>query len=310
MIARASAGRARRGARRLRGAAGLLGALLALAPGRRVGAQASAPAPLPASAAGAPSAPAADAVLLRLAPRIGDTLHTRFEQVIRVEPKGWALREGAHRMSSLLVVHGHTSVDAPDAEGWFVSTSTDSVAIVAPDMPARSVEASRRALLASRTRMRVAPDGAMTVLADAARAAFGAGAAGQRLPGTLPGTHVRPGETWVRAVPVPWGATGEPVAPGDAAPQLIVTFRLDSAARDGSRAWIGMQGSVRRTKGTGDATRGTMRGALVVDLARGWVIDSRATFELEALLPAMPGGRPTASALPVHVTVTQRLRAR
>jgi hypothetical protein len=48
-----------------------------------------------------------------------------------------------------------------------------------------------------------------------------------------------------------------------------------------------------------------VNGALVVDLARGWVVDSRATFRLDGALSA-PGG----PARPVRVVVTQRLRVR
>jgi len=51
------------------------------------------------------------------------------------------------------------------------------------------------------------------------------------------------------------------------------------------------------------ASPGGVTGLLVVDLARGWVVDSRATFQLDGALTA-PGGQPR----PVRVLVTQRLR--
>jgi hypothetical protein len=55
-----------------------------------------------------------------------------------------------------------------------------------------------------------------------------------------------------------------------------------------------------------------VRGTLVVDLARGWVTDSRATFVLDARLPApAKAGRADAAAVgtAVRAVVTQRLHA-
>ena len=78
-------------------------------------------------------------------------------------------------------------------------------------------------------------------------------------------------------------------------------------ARDldrGTLAFLSLRGTVRPPAGDGDAASpGGVTGLLVVDLARGWVVDSRATFQLDGALTA-PGGQPR----PVRVLVTQRLR--
>jgi hypothetical protein len=114
---------------------------------------------------------------------------------------------------------------------------------------------------------------------------------------------------WSRAMTVPWGAAGgQGHAANGAAPPggtMDVWFRFDSLGRGGTLAYLSLRGSVRvpgQTGGDG-AAPGGVDGVLVVDLARGWVVDSRATFQLDGALTA-PGGRPR----PVRVVVTQRLR--
>jgi hypothetical protein len=89
-----------------------------------------------------------------------------------------------------------------------------------------------------------------------------------------------------------------------AASTIDVWFRFDSLGRGGTLAFLSLRGTVRPPPGDGDAASpGGVTGLLVVDLARGWVVDSRATFQLDGALTA-PGGQPR----PVRVLVTQRLR--
>jgi hypothetical protein len=59
-------------------------------------------------------------------------------------------------------------------------------------------------------------------------------------------------------------------------------------------------------RGARVATSGTMRGYLLVDLKRGWMTDSHATFTMLSTLTPAPGtakGKP----MQLRVTVTQRL---
>jgi hypothetical protein len=158
-----------------------------------------------------------------------------------------------------------------------------------------------------RSRVRVAPDGATAVLGPASGTPRGdAGPPPLRFPATLPAGLVAPGAMWSRAVTVPWG--GPRGARAAAGSTVDVWFRFDSLARGGAVAHLSLRGTVRSAGGraapasTGDGGS-SVTGAIVVDRARGWVVDSRMTFQLDGVIAA-PGGAPR----PARVVVTQRLR--
>jgi hypothetical protein len=248
-------------------------------------------------------------VLLRLRPRAGDTVRTRFEQSVKFVGRAGgapAAADAPLAPSGAMVVYAHSVVERADAGGAEITAVTDSVALKASGAPAHATEASRRAMQGRRTRLRVAPDGSTTVLGAPGRRAGDA----MRFPAALPDGPVAPGAMWARAMTVPWGAArapGQPAAPhaaSHAASTIDVWFRFDSLGRGGTLAFLSLRGTVRPPPGDGDAASpGGVTGLLVVDLARGWVVDSRATFQLDGALTA-PGGQPR----PVRVLVTQRLR--
>jgi hypothetical protein len=157
-------------------------------------------------------------------------------------------------------------------------------------------------------RMRVSPAGAMEVLEVAPQGSvLGAQDALARLPGTLPETAVTVGSTWTRELALPW--SGNPVVtPGG---HLQVIFRLDSVARGGTLAYVSMRGALARAavaQGGGQlTTSGTMTGDLLVDLRRGWMTDSHATFTLVSTLLPKSGGATAAQPMELRVTITQRL---
>lgn len=262
-------------------------------------------APLHAQRARTEAAPP-NAVHLRLHPRVGDTVHTRFEQTVQLVPRG---DDGVERpaVASRMTVLGHSIVESLGAAGAVIVAVTDSVALRATGASAGAAESARRAMQGRRSRVRVAPDGATTVLGGTAPA-DPKGAAGPppvRFPAALPPGPVAPGAMWARAITVPWGggrgARGTPAAGST----VDVWFHLDSLARGGAMAYLSLRGTVRPPGAAPAAAGGGSRvdGAIVVDLARGWVVDSRTTFQLDGSIAA-PGGAPR----PGRVVVTQRLR--
>ena len=289
-------------------AGGLLVTLGAVAPGGEAGAQAVARSP-----GDRPT------IALRLRPRAGDTLMLRFEQAMYRAAPGAApgLALGAPpggRPTSSMTVLSRSIVEATDLSGSVVVGIVDSVrwtvAGGVTGVAAEALERARRAMQGRRTRMRVATDGAMRWLADGAAGRQGGIAAtlAAGLPGALPEAPVAVGATWTRTMPLPWADAVRATA----APRLEVTFRLDSLTRGRSVAHLSMRG---RLAGGGGGARvagaavvgGAAVGALQVDLARGWVTDSRTDFllDLEAGDP-MSGAR----ARPVRVRVAQRLTVR
>ena len=105
---------------------------------------------------------------------------------------------------------------------------------------------------------------------------------------------------------MPWGANA---SLGDGG-RVQVTFTLDSIGTSGTVAYVSMSGALARS-GTGQrgvhvATSGTMTGRIVVDLKRGWMTDSRATYAMVSTMrPA--SGSTTAAPMELRVTIMQRL---
>ena len=262
-------------------------------------------------------------VLLKLSPRVGDTLRTRFEQ--EVEMSGPA-RPGAlpgsgedatvTRRSSMLVL-SRSIVEKAGAAGALVVAITDSVALVGAGASPRQLDSARRAMQGRKAHLRVTPSGASELvegkgggpkggeestepLGDVADAARG------RFPGTLPSEPVAVGATWTREMPLPWGGIDRPGG------KLQVVFRLDSLAAGGTLAWVSMRGALSREGGPTPqggriATTGTLNGAMCVDLRRGWMTDSRSTFVMTTVVTPPAGAR--AAPVRMKLKVTQRLRA-
>lgn len=274
--------------------------------------------------------PRSRAIALCLRPRAGDTVRTRFEQTVRLTPRraaaaahpdaetpaaeGAVLTGAAARSTppaSAMLVIARSIVQRVDASGAQLLAITDSVAFSAAGAPPAVVERMRRAMQGRRAELHVAPDGALAASGWSPGDAVGVGST-LRLPGTLPEGAVAPGATWRRAMAVPsWGPAATP-------PHLDVKFRFDSIAADGARAYISLRGRVHDAAsgddrdttlgalGTENATEaGHVDGGLVVDLTRGWVVESWTTFRLDGMMVSAPGATPT----PVRVVVTQRLRA-
>jgi hypothetical protein len=246
------------------------------------------------------------AVLLQLHPRAGDTVRTRFEQTVELFARDGGGR-GAGRASSMTVL-GHSVVERVEAGGAVIVAVTDSVALRTGGARSPATEAARRGMQGRRSRVRVAPDGATSVLGAAAAhrgAPRGDAPPPVRFPAALPTGAVAPGAMWARAVTVPWGGARGARAGPPGGSTVDVWFRFDSLARGGTVAYLSLRGTV-HSAGAAPASAGggnSVTGAIVVDLARGWVVDSRTTFRLDGMAAA-----PGAAARPARWSSRSGLR--
>lgn len=265
-------------------------------------------------------------VLLSIRPRVGDTLRTRFQQIVKAT--GPAQKNGkvagVVTKASAMQVVSRSVIERSDEMGTLVLAITDSVSFEVPGMPTATIAAASKAMVGRRARMRVTPAGGMELLdaptppgtrnqapgatgRDAPRAApvpLDGEQTFAHLPGTLPEGPVSVGTTWTREMALPW--TGD--APAPAGGRIAVVFRLDSL-RAGN-AFVSMHGSLARAAGVRGgrvATDGTMDGHLLVDLRRGWMTDSFATFTMKSTFTPTEGGS-DAKPVQLTVTVTQTLR--
>jgi hypothetical protein len=245
------------------------------------------------------------AVTLRINPRAGDTLYTRFEQTVEMSGTTHVgAADTTMTMKSSLLLLSHIIVDASDSSGATVTAVTDSVALsswrMGRPMPS---ETARRAMEGKRIQLQIAPNGSATVLDAPDELTSDVRAAVSAMPSTLPDKPMKIGATWKKttAIPVSTSTGGGRGGAGRAA-MLTATYRLDSLSSDGSVAFISMRGTLQRdssaaplSAGLRMVSNGTITGSLRVDRHRGWWTHSDATITLESVLtPASdtPGSRP------------------
>jgi len=222
-------------------------------------------------------------VLLTLRPYPGDMIRQRVEH--DVDEQGTIAMTGGDstvRVSTRTIVLLRSRVDAVDSAGAVVTAQVESVTVHATggkEENRRARVASGMALQGRTLRMKLAPDGGLMVLDDAAGPAAGAiatlAALVDRVPAALPVQPVRAHETWTRHMLLAG-------APGDG---IDATFTLDSLTHSGDRAWVSVRGVMKDPAADAGAS---VAGWILLDRRRGWIIRSRMMMTLRSVTG--PGG--------------------
>jgi hypothetical protein len=264
-----------------------------------------------ASAALFAQAAGAQAVLLQIRPRVGDTLRMHLSQT--VEMTGTTLDQRGDKPSTMTTsVEVFTRAIAQQwtSGGTLMQTITDSVAMT-PTTPGSLAELRRRAMQAKPVWLRVSTDGAMEMVDDGdphseLRQLFG------EMPAMLARTAVSVGESWTREMQIP--LSSEPGAMGS----VRATFRLDSLRRNGDIAYISMRGSMSRINtpgalpaGPGYGTSGQLSGAIQIDRRLGWITDSKSSIIVRSTIASNSTrkGEPERASMEVRTKITQWIRA-
>ena len=146
-------------------------------------------------------------VVLRLHPRVGDTLHTRLEQQTETSGKQGASAIGAHRpMTTSVVVSARTIVQASRATTTTVLTIVDSAQVRSSDARAAAMaEKSERALRGQQLVLQLSEDGSVQSARDARGATVprDVAEAMAAMPAVFPHRAVSVGERWTREMPLP-----------------------------------------------------------------------------------------------------------
>ena len=276
-------------------------------------------------------------------PRVGDTLRLQMEQTIemsgrRTESSSPSVGSGAgldgrrvggnapstsrspqygprRARASLrvtkLVMYAHSLVEASDLSSTTLLATTDSMAMWAGS----AADQGRLELLplpadGRQVRVRVTPDGAMRVN-DPPPAAMELGATLASMPALLPESSVRVGERWVRDIVLP----SLPLSGYRADGVVRARFRLDSLTQGGRNAWISMDGELRRDgaarelpAGSRVVTAGTVRGTMVLDRLRAWIVDARTVIDVVSEVTAGPAE--AARPMLLDLRIVQRIRVR
>jgi hypothetical protein len=244
-------------------------------------------------------------VSIQLRPRIGDVFRTRLDQLVEVTGTTKHGRQDTTvTVRTDLLVLTHSRVERVDGKGATILAVTDSVMLFTTGSADDWMDQTMRRLRGQRLRMRVAPDGAVSIAESGGEAERELEALVAQMPALLPREPVLVGASWARRMGVP--LAGQPEARLGA--QVVATFRLDSLV--GELAWISMSGTLQPTR-RGDETlptelAGTVHGYVVVDRRRGWIVDARTLLHVRSTVP----GTRDAPPMKFRMRIEQRLRAR
>ncbi|MGQ0538681.1 MAG: DUF6263 family protein [Gemmatimonadaceae bacterium] len=246
-----------------------------------------------------------ETVLLRLRPRVGDTLRVRMEQTSEFEGtrrlagrRSGASADSTTHERSRLLVFTRICVDAVSGDGTMITAITDSVRLTSNAPGGAALEAASRAAEGSRVRLRVASDGATWLAPPEDPFAPQLRAFVTQLPATLPRDSVAIGQSWTRKMDIP-------LAPAPNASKgptsLSGVFRLDSLSGDRRMAYVSLTGRLARNTsvpyGNGRkvavvSTSGSINGTIEIDRERGWITEVRTTVVSRSLMDESAGGAP------------------
>jgi hypothetical protein len=246
-------------------------------------------------------------VMLRIHPRVGDTLHTRLEQQTEVSTTvPGAGGPTAKSVTTSVVLNSRTIVQSSSPASTVLLTIVDSADLHTSDAHgAAQVAAAERSLRGQQLVLQLGADGTVESARDARgvpmpRDVVEAMAA---MPAVFPRRLVLVGESWTRELPLP---SGGPLGARGAG-RVNAVFRLDSLDRAGTLAYVSMRGEI-VPDGPSEGVRlsGAVTGAMLVDRLRGWMTDSHFVVTLHSLVtpPAATGLAP----MRFVTRVTQRLR--
>ena len=244
-------------------------------------------------------------VVLRLHPHVGDTLHTRLEQLteITVTRPGTTSRPSA----TTVTVLARTIVQESRQASTTVLTVVDSADVHTSDVRRAPMAAqAERTLRGQQLVLQLAEDGTVEIARDARGAVVPREVteAMASMPAVFPRRSVAVGERWQREMPL---VSSNPLGGPGAGAHVRAQFRLDSLGRHGDLAYVSMRGDiVPDDDRSGPDLSGHMTGEMQVDRRRGWMTDSRFTLVVMSLV-TQPGA---AAAAPMKflTKVTQRLR--
>lgn len=273
----------------------------------------------------------APAVVLTVRPAVGDMFTLLLEQTLEVsgvrrepmplpalggrasepvrEPDLGPRRNRTPSRLTVMSVHGHSVVESSDRTGTVMLATIDSMRVQAGESGA-ALSSQLVPLTANRqSRLRVAPNGAMSLL-DGTAGATAVGPTLSAMPAMLPDGVVDVGDSWEHEVAMP----PLPFTTYRTDGVLHTVFRLDSVQKRTGDAWVSVRGTMRRDgptrdlpSGTRVITAGTMEGTLFFDRGRGWITDASTTVFLQSEIVNAAD-----ASLPTHVGIrlTQRMRVR
>jgi hypothetical protein len=240
--------------------------------------------------------------VLELRPRFGDTLRLRLDQTSEVSGSRQG-RASTKQIVTTLSMFSRAIVEHSTPASATILAITDSVTFNSTDDRAMPLmRATQSQLTGRQMRLRLAPDGTVTLADDVPRVAREVAELVSVMPASFPRASVAIGDTWLREVPIPPAASyGVPLGG-----VVKAAFRLDSVSADGHNAYLTLRGTVVQpgsTPADKGMITGSLNGNMIVDRHRGWLSESR--FLVQMRTTVTPTG---AAPMDFRVKVTQHMR--
>ena len=246
----------------------------------------------------------AQKVLLELRPHAGDTLRMELEQI--TEMSSAANGATPTKVITSLRMFSRAIVESTAHIASLILAVTDSVDVNSSDPRARELaEQAERDLEGRQMRLRLWPDGTVTLNDGAASVPREVSDLVSVMPASFPSRPVQVGDMWVREMPVPSSeSVGIPTG------SVVRTrFRFDSISPEGDLAYLSMAGALRPVAATpaNEGLAGSVSGSLVVDRQRGWLSESHFLLQLRSTLARKGALRDEAVKFSVRVTQTMHV---
>ncbi len=231
----------------------------------------------------------AQEILLRVHPRVGDTLHTRLEQQTEISATvPGSPGRAAKSVTTSVILNSRTIVQASSPASTLVLTIVDSADLHTSDAHgAAQVAAAEHTLRGQQLELRLGADGTVESARDSRGVPLSREVveAMSAMPAVFPRRSVSVGEQWTRDLPLPAG--GPLGAKGSG--HVNALFRLDSLDHTGNVAFVSLRGEILPdAAGQGVELSGEVTGAMQVDRLRGWMTDSRFTVMARSLITPPP----------------------
>jgi hypothetical protein len=243
----------------------------------------------------------AQKILLELRPHAGDTLRMQLQQITEMSGASVGAPNGS--VTTTLNMFSRAIVENAAPIATLILAITDSVDVSSSDAHAPALgEQAKRELQGRQMRLRLWPDGTVTLNDGAGSVPREVSDLVSVMPASFPSKPVSIGSSWSREMPVP---TGEALGIPEGS-VVRAKFHLDSASSDGELAYVSMKGTlVPSTKPAAEAVGGSVSGSMVVNRRRGWLSESHFLLLLKSIV-ARKGK--TDDALQFSVKVTQSMR--
>jgi hypothetical protein len=251
-------------------------------------------------------------VLLRIQPRVGDTMYTRFEQ--SVEMVG---TRNVHSVDTTMtsrmdiMILSHSLVQGSDGHGTTVLAITDSVSMLGHGTGATApTENIRQAMQGRQARLHIARDGSAELLEASDNVTPQVEALYSGMPATLPERLVSVRSTWQRTAFIPVSQESDSAHSAS----VRTTYRLDSLSSNGNLAYISIRGTISRDSAAALVSEslrvgstGTVTGRMTMDRKHGWWVESEIEITIKSIVTRIVD---PVSSMQVQTHIVQSMQTR